>query len=362
MAAPEDARRANRSLLLGALHRDGPLSRADLAKRTGLTRATVSAVVRDLIDESIVEELGLSSAGRVGKPGTLVGIDADGRHVLSIDVSEPTQFVGSIVNLDGKVVVRRTFERQGRTGRAAVSLLGRVCSDLVADATQPLLGIGIASPGIVSPDGVIAITAHLRWTDLPLAAELSAKFGLPVCVVNDANAAALAELTFGERSTANLICVRVDEGVGAGLVLDGRLFTGSSHAAGEIGHVVVDATGAMCACGKRGCLETEVSEPLLNRRLEAAAADATAILRAAGEHLGTALATVVSALDITEVVLSGPAAVSTETFRTAVVDAIAARTMPFIGDRIVARPSTLGFDDVIVGAAAMVLDRELGLR
>ena len=121
-------------------------------------------------------------------------------------------------------------------------------------------------------------------------------------------------------------------------------------------------TGAMCACGKRGCLETEVSEPLLNRRLEAAAADATAILRTAGEHLGTALATVVSALDITEVVLSGPAAVSTETFRAAVVDAIAARTMPFIGDRIVARPSTLGFDDVIVGAAAMVLDRELGLR
>ena len=81
MATPEDARRANRSLLLGTLHRDGPLSRADLAKRTGLTRATVSAVVRDLIDESVVEELGVRAAGGVGKPATLVGIDADGRHV-----------------------------------------------------------------------------------------------------------------------------------------------------------------------------------------------------------------------------------------------------------------------------------------
>ena len=90
MATPEDARRANRSLLLGTLHRDGPLSRADLAKQTGLTRATVSAVVRDLIDESVVEELGVRAAGGVGKPATLVGINADGRHVVCLDASEPS--------------------------------------------------------------------------------------------------------------------------------------------------------------------------------------------------------------------------------------------------------------------------------
>ena len=160
----------------------------------------------------------------------------------------------------------------------------------------------------------------------------------------------------------HLICVRVDEGVGVGLVLDGRLFTGSSHAAGEIGHVVVDDGGAVCACGKRGCLETEVSEPLLDRRLEEDGADEAAVLRAAGTHLGTALATVVGALDVTEVVLSGPPTVSTETFRAATADAIASRTLPMIGARLVVRPSTLGFDDVIVGAAARVLDQELGIR
>ena len=140
---------------------------------------------------------------------------------------------------------------------------------------------------------------------MPLAAELGAEFALPVAVVNDANAAALAELTFGEGTATNLICVRVDEGVGAGLVLDGRLFAGSSYAAGEIGHVVVDPDGARCACGKRGCLETEVSEPLLARLLEADGSDGTAVLDRAGEHLGTALATVLSALDVTDVVLSG---------------------------------------------------------
>ena len=282
MATPEDARRANRSLLLRTLHRDGPLSRADLAKVTGLTRATVSAVVRDLLDDAVVEELGLSTAGGVGKPATLVDVAADGRHVLCLDLSEPARFVGAIVNLAGKVVVRRTYDRKSRTGRSAVTLVRRICRELVADAERPLLGIGVASPGIVDADGVVVTAAHLGWAGVPLGADLAAEFALPVAVVNDANAAALAELTFGEQTAGNLVCVRVDEGVGAGLVLDGRLFAGSTYAAGEIGHVVVVPDGALCACGKRGCLETEVSEPLLAGRLEADAGDGTAVLERAG--------------------------------------------------------------------------------
>lgn len=362
MATPEDARRANRSLLLRTLHRDGPLSRADLAKVTGLTRATVSAVVRDLMDDAVVEELGLRAAGGVGKPATLVDVAADGRHVLCLDLSEPARFVGAVVNLAGKVVVRRTYDRKDRTGKSAVTLVRRICRELVADAEQPLLGIGVASPGIVDAAGVVVTAAHLGWTDVPLGAALGSEFDLPVAVVNDANAAALAELTFGEQTAANLVCVRVDEGVGAGLVLDGRLFAGATYAAGEIGHVVVEPDGAPCACGKRGCLETEVSAPLLAGRLEAAAGDGTAILQRAGEHLGTALATVLSALDVADVVLSGSGAVATETFRAAAAGAIASRTMPVLGDRLVVRASTFGFDDVLVGAAARVLDQELGIR
>lgn len=362
MATPEDARRANRSLLLGTLHRDGPVSRADLAKVTGLTRATVSAVVRDLIDESVIEELGLRAVGNVGKPATLVGIDADGRHVVCVDASSPTEMTGALVNLGGKVVQRRTYARDGKTGKAALALVKRIGKDLVAAADSSLLGVGIATPGIVDGAGVIATAANLGWTDVALGAELERAFGLPVAVLNDANAAALAELTFGDRTSANLISVRVDEGVGAGLVLDGRLFTGASSAAGEIGHVVVNPGGALCACGKHGCLETEVSEPLLNQRLEAAGADEGEILRAAGEHLGAALATVVAALDVTEIVLSGALNVATETFRSAAHATIAARTMPAIAARLVIRPGSFGFDDVLVGAAARVLDRELGIR
>ena len=176
--------------------------------------------------------------------------------------------------------MRRTYDRKDRTGRSAVTLVRRICRELVADAERPLLGIGVASPGIVDAAGVVVTAAHLGWTGVPLGADLAAEFDLPVAVVNDANAAALAELTFGEQTASNLICVRVDEGVGAGLVLDGRLFAGSTYAAGEIGHVVVVPDGAACACGKRGCLETEVSAPLLAGRLEADAGDGSAVLRA----------------------------------------------------------------------------------
>ena len=362
MATPEDARRANRELLLRTLHRDGPASRAALAKVTGLTRATVSAVVRDLLADCVVRELGLSTSGGVGKPATLVGIDVDGRHIACLDLSEPARFLGAVVNLAGEVVLRRTYDRNGKVGRAAARLVRRICAELVADAERPLLGIGIASPGIVDADGVVVTAAHLGWRRLPLSAELALEFGLPVDVLNDANAAALGELTFGDGTATNLICVRVDEGVGAGLVLDGRLFTGSSYAAGEIGHVVVDPSGAVCACGKRGCLETEVSDPLLNRRLEANEGDEATILERAGEHLGIALATVVSALDVTDVVLSGSDPVTTETFRTAAARAIAARTMPMISDRLIVRASTFGSDDTVVGAAARILDHELGIR
>lgn len=359
---PEDARRSNRGLLLRALHHGGPASRADLAKLVGLTPATVSAVIKELLDAGIVEELGRTSGG-VGKPATVIGIVPDGRHVVTVSLSEPDQFVGALVNLAGKVVLRRTYDRDDRTGGDAVELVATICDDLIADAERPLLGIGIASPGIVEPSGTVATAARLDWHRVPLADELRHRTGLEVHVINDANASALAELTFGVAHSSDFLMVRVDQGVGVGLVLDGALYRGSRSASGEIGHVVVDPDGSMCTCGKRGCLETEISAPLLGRRLGAAGDDGEIeVLRRAGERLGIALATVLSALDIGDVILSGPEPVVTETFRTATIDAVAARTMPEISDELTVRPSSFGDDDVVLGAAALVLDEELDIR
>jgi len=361
-ALPEDTRRANRGLMLRTLHHGGAASRAELAKLVGLTPATVSAVIRELLAQGLVEELG-RTRGAVGKPATMVGIEPDARHIVAIGLSEPDQFVGAIVNLAGKVVTRRTYARGDRTGDAAVELVGSICDELIADAERPLLGIGVATPGIVDQEGTVLRAARLGWSKLPLAELLTARTGRAVHVINDANAAALAELVYGQSHATNFVLVRVDQGVGAGLVLDGALFRGARAASGEIGHVVVDPEGAPCACGKRGCLETEISAPLLDRRLRAEhGAGETAVLTHAGERLGAALATVLSALDIEDVVLSGPEHVFTETFRQAMVGAVATRTLPEIGGALTVRPSSFADDDVTLGAAGLVLDQELDIR
>jgi predicted NBD/HSP70 family sugar kinase len=355
-ALPEDTRRSNRGLILRALHHGGPASRADLAKLIGVTAATASSVIKDLHDAGLVEELGRTS-GSVGKPATMIGIAPGGRHIVAISLSKPDEFVGALVDLSGAVVERRTYARQDRTGAAALELVRSIRDELVDAAERPILGIGIASPGIVDTDGTVVRAARLGWQRLPLAHALGVDGGV-VHVANDANASALAELTFGTSNVTNFVLVRVDQGVGAGLVLKGELLIGAAAAAGEIGHVVVQPDGDECTCGKRGCLETKISAPLLQQVHDGADDD---VVRLAGAHLGAAFASILSALDVADVVLSGPSQVATGTFRDAVRDAVADRTLPELSERLVVRPSSVG-DDIVLGAAALVLDRELGIR
>lgn len=360
---PEDARRHNRSLLLRALHHGGPMSRADLAKLVGLTPATVSAVVNDDLAAGIVEDLG-TTRGNVGKPATVIGLAPGARQIVTVGLSEPERFVGAIVDLSGQVTERRNYDRDGRVGEAAVALVESIVADVAEAATAPVLGVGVATPGIVDATGAVLTATRLEWHDVKLAERLATATGRPVYVANDANAATLAELTFAHRGATDLLLVRVDQGVGAGVVLGGNLLRGSAAAAGEIGHVVVDPTGAECTCGKRGCLETQISGPALEAQLDSARceADRDAVLARAGATLGAALAFVVSTLDIADIVFSGPPAVTGEVFRTAAAEAIVARTMPGIAERLSIRPSTFAADDVTLGAAALVLDHELGIR
>jgi predicted NBD/HSP70 family sugar kinase len=361
---PGDGRRHNRALILHELRRQGPQSRADLARVTQLTPATVSDYIADLLAEGIVEESGRRSAG-TGKPGTLLRVVADARHTVGLDLSDQSRFIGGVVNLAGVVVARRRLARRGRTGEAAVRLVAELTADLLAAATTtaPVVGVGIGSPGVVFPEGVVQDSSNLRWRDADLAADVRRAVDVPVHVVNDANAAVLGEQQFGEAMGPNLLLVKVGLGVGAGLVLDGHLIEGDGSAAGEIGHVVVDPDGDPCACGNRGCLETVVAGSLLREKLVGLDAPGrAAVLAAAGDRLGSALAPVVSMLNLAEVLLSGPADVLDEPFRQALVAAVKQRTFPLVGRRFRARPTSTGADDVVLGAAAVVLEHELGVR
>lgn len=360
-ALPGDARRHNRELLLGVLFRSGPLSRADLARETRLTPVTASDLVSELLADGLVEELGTRSNGRVGKPATLLGVVRDAAFVVALDLSDDAVFRGALVDLVGHVQETRQVARDGRTGQEALDLVVGLARDLAAASTRPLLGCGVGTPGVVAPDGTVLEAPNLGWTRVDLPAVLGAALGCPVHALNDANAAALGELAYGDGHDRDLLLVKVGHGVGAGLVVDGHLVLGTGFAAGEIGHVVVDERGERCACGRTGCLETVLAVPTLRRRLDAAGASRARVLGMAGRRLGAALAPVVSTLNLREVAISGPADLLDETFRGAALDAIRRRTMSAVGDLVEIRLSSLAGDDVLLGATVPVLDHELGI-
>jgi predicted NBD/HSP70 family sugar kinase len=146
------------------------------------------------------------------------------------------------------------------------------------------------------------------------------------------------------------------------VVIGGELFVGDQFAAGEIGHVVVDDEGALCKCGKRGCLEAIVSAPLLAQRLNGVGErDRARHLELAGRHLGIVLAALVGALNLSQIVLSGPMDLLDDRFRLAAIDTIRNRTFPNVGQHVSVRFSSLGDDGVLLGAAALVLRNELGI-
>jgi predicted NBD/HSP70 family sugar kinase len=342
--------------------REGPLARADIARATKLTAATVGQLVGSLLDEGIVEERGRRSAG-TGKPGTLLRIVPDARHVICLDLSDHNCFVGGVVNLAGEVVARRQAARRGRTDDAAVRLVAELAGKLLADTEEPVLGVGVGTPGIVFPGGVVQESSNLRWHHVTLADDLSHQFHVPVHVLNDANAAVLGELQFGQAAPPNLLLVKIGLGVGAGLVLDGHLIEGDSAAAGEIGHVVVDPEGEKCTCGNRGCLETVVAGSRLQEQLaDKGETDHARILATAGESLGVALAPVISMLNLHTVVLSGPSELLDPTFVQATTAAVKQRTFPLVGQRLETRLCSTGADDVLLGTAAVVMKEQLSVR
>ena len=358
---PEHARGHNRSLVLQTLYRAGQVSRADIARETGLTRVTVSDLVAELITEGLVVETGQREDARPGKPATLLDLNRNAFQIIGIDLSEYAIFRGAVLDLDGQILHRSELPLPGATGTDATALVIRLAESLVAQATLPILGLGVGSPGIVDLAGVVLSAPNLGWVGEDLQGILAARFGLPVVVANDANAAALAEHSFGD-ADSDMMLIKVGHGVGAGLLLDGTPLFGSRFAAGEIGHVVVGTDGGLeCVCGKHGCLETWLATPRLEKAIAASPARRDEILTEAGQRLGIALAPVVGALNLAEVVLSGPTDLLDGVLATATIETLRSRTMAEFHGDLTLRMTTLGEDIVMRGAAVMVLSGQLGV-
>ncbi|MDQ0213049.1 ROK family transcriptional regulator [Arthrobacter bambusae] len=364
---PSDGRAHNLSLVRQTLHSAGAMSRADLSRTLGLTRVTVSDLVSDLLERGHVVELGHSDEVRPGKPAILVDINRQGLQVIGMDLAENSVLRAAVLDLDGNILDRAERTLSEETGQDVVNQVLALASEAKARATATLLGIGVGTPGIVNADGVVTTAPNFGWKDVALRELLQERTGLPTLVSNDADAAVHADYTFGGGSD-DMVLVKIGRGVGSGLIVGGRRTRGAHSAAGEIGHVTVGTDGGtICKCGKTGCLETWMSVPSLERALAEAAASsepeaaADVVLREAGERLAIALAPVVGALDLGEVVLSGPRELLEGPLLNAVQQTLLERLLHQDPSPVSVRLAADAQDIVLRGAAVMVLWNQLGV-
>ncbi|MDN3259297.1 ROK family transcriptional regulator [Streptomyces sp. CSDS2] len=317
-------RRRNLARVMHAVSAEGSLSRAAVASRIGLTRAAVSTLVDELIRWGLLEELGPERPGRVGRPGSALAVSGRGPAGIGAEIGVDHLAVCA-VDLRGEVQAR-AVRRGGNRGRApepVIEELTTLIHRVVAEAEQAELwpaGLAVAVPGLVARDGRTVVRApNLDWHDTDLGALLPG--GWPLSVDNEANFGALAELWLGAGTPGDFLHVSAEIGIGAAVVVDGRLLRGKRGFAGELGHVPVRPDGPPCPCGGRGCLEQYAGEEavrraaglepredlvgLLAERAKAGDEGVRAALRDAGTALGIALTGAVNLLDPETVVLGG---------------------------------------------------------
>ena len=353
-------KRINRSVLLRLLRQRGGLSRAQLASESGLTKSTVSLLVRELIDEGWIAETGLAAVQGLGRPSTPLQLDGSRRAMLGVEIGvESLRVVG--VSLTGAVL---WSEEEPLSDREPAAVCAQVAALAVRAhgelAARPVLvsGMGIGVPGAFDEaTGTIRFAPNLGWRNvafLPLITRaLADAGGLPVAVhvQNEADTAALSEYEFaGGEATDSLIFVTCGVGVGAGIVLNDRLFTGLQGMAGEIGHSILQIDGPACSCGRKGCVETFLGARALERQTDPARG---------GVYLGVVLQNLWTTFNPGALVVGGPSCDRyPDIVRTArkTLDGYAASAgmaAPTV------RPARYGLLASAVGAAALVLHHEL---
>jgi predicted NBD/HSP70 family sugar kinase len=382
----------NSQLVLKTIYSNRMISRADIARKTSLTPPTISDVVSDLIDDGLIAEIG-HAPSTSGRRAILLDIVDNARQIIGIDLSRKI-FRGAITDLNGQVGYRVDLDIGGRDGQKALALAYDLLDDLVESAESPLLGIGIGAPGLIdSSDGILQQAVNLNWRHIPLRNLFQDRYNLPIYLANDCQVAAQGEYTFGGGNETDmpLVVINMGSGIGAGIIISGKLLHGSPIGAGEIGHIKIAEHGSRCACGNYGCLETiastqaiinqvikiggvgqflasssnpgaaKVTSESIIQALESGNQEIQQIIIQAGEALGIAAASLVGILGPARILIHSKIASSSPLLVETIRETMVKRTLPALARVTEIGATTLGSDNVILGATALVLQNELGV-
>lgn len=315
-------REINESLVLAEI-RTQPISRSDIARRTGLSLPTVSAITAALLSAGLIEERRTGASGG-GRPPVQLVLRPDAGFVIGIKLTE-TAVIAVLTDLAAAVVARQTVPTHSSSVTSAVTAITAAVRVLTpAAGGAPIYGVSVGLAGVVNrASGVVRHATYGNWERTDVAAMLEEALGVPVAIDNDVNALVASEQWYGAgQGITDFAVVSIGRGIGLGMVLDGRLYRGAGGGAGEFGHVKVADDGPQCACGGSGCLETFASDPAICAQLSSALGRAVDIHEAiamayagqpdartafahAGTLLGAAVGNVVNVLNPQRIILAG---------------------------------------------------------
>lgn len=262
-------RAINRSTVLNIVKADGPISRTEIGRLSGLSPATVSEITADLIAEGLIyEKAAGDSTG--GRPPILLDLNHDAAYVIGLKLAE-RQISAALTDIEATILCTLTAPVSGLNSvERAIEELAGVIERVIAESSVPrqrITGVGIGLAGVIDAErGLCRYSPILGWRDVPLEQLLEERIDIPVRIDNDVNTLAMAEKWFGAgQGVDDFLVVTVGRGVGLGIVVNGQFYRGTRGGGGEFGHTVMDPHGPLCDCGKHGCLEAYVSDPALVR-------------------------------------------------------------------------------------------------
>lgn len=384
-----------RSLVIDGIRSAGEISRVELAGRTGLTEATISTVVRKAIDDGLVIEVG-QGVSTGGKRRTILAINSSARHAVGVSLAR-SRIALVLTDLSGVVIAVSESEGARDTDPITVTerLAGTIATFLEAHDIDPrsVVGVGVASPGPLdcAAGELRGLQPGPLWRGFALEERLEKLTGLKVLLDNDATCAALGDYWTTLRSASPPVSATVymADGIGAGILVDGRVFHGSSSNPGELGHISLDINGPQCHCGAQGCVEVfaspaavaaaamrhphlvaslKLSDPDVDRRTFEAVATAAisgdeiarGLIEASATYLGAGIVTLSNLLDLDEIHLSGPGfAIAGEIYADVVRDMLRRGTFMRSIHSVTVTLSELGVDAAAIGAAALVMQHQI---
>jgi len=374
----------NTTMVLNTIWEHSSLSRSDIVSKTNLTAATVSRIVKKLIDYGFVQEVGhgLSSGGR--KP-ILVKLNPRAKMVIGIDI-EIDGINGVLVDLKGNILERKTLKNI----EVEQDKILKKVKDIIK---EKIIGIGIGMHGLVDYyKGISIYPPAFKWSNVPVAEIIGKEFKLPVILDNNDRALAQGEKWFGvAKKMQNFICLKVGAGIGSGIFTNGILYRGISMSAGEVGHIVVDEDGPLCVCGNYGCLDSLATIPALIKRtvklirqgaeskiysmvdgrldtisediiFEAAKrgdAIALQVLRDTGRYLGIAIANIINVLNPEAVIIEGKIIEAEEFVFQSLRETVKNKALSYTFRKVRIISGVLGEDGVAIGASTLILERFL---